>query len=161
MHHHARRPALGIKHIKNVLVSVAIMDNEGFIEGMREGDVRRECVPLHGATSSIRCSEIVQPGLPNCPDARVLGQPLHQLERRHQVRAHAGCIVWVDCDPGDHRWPTLGSLDGPAAAFGITSDLHDSGDADLSGQADGVFGIQTGLGLRRVEVAMRVHHWCR
>ncbi len=102
MHHDARRRALGVEHVKNVVVSVAIMDDEGFVEGLGEGDVRRKCVPLHGLASSIGCSVVIQPGLPDGSYAQMLGQRLHQFKAWHQVRSHARGIVWMNRNAGDH-----------------------------------------------------------
>jgi hypothetical protein len=102
VHHDPRGPALGIEYIKNVVVGIAIMDDKGLAEAVGEGDVRRKGVPLYGLTGSVRCPEIVQPGLPDCLDARMLGQRLHQLKARQQLRPHSGGIVRVDRDTGDH-----------------------------------------------------------
>jgi hypothetical protein len=133
MHHDPRRRTFGIEHIKNVVVSVPIMEYESLVEGLGDGDVRRKCISLHGLTCSIGRPVVIQSRLPDCSYARMLGQRLHQLQTRQQLRPHPRSIVRVDSNAGDHRWPVLGGLDGPAATFRITSDLNDSRDAHFSG----------------------------
>ena len=54
VHHDAIRRTLGIEHIKNVVVGIAIMDDEGLVERLGEGDVRRKCLPLYGLTGQHR-----------------------------------------------------------------------------------------------------------
>ena len=73
MHDDALRGALGIEHIKNVVMSVTIMDHERLVGGLGEGDVRRECVPLDGLTGCIGGSVVVQPCLPHGSYAWMLG----------------------------------------------------------------------------------------
>ena len=74
-----------------------------------------------------------------------------------QLRTHPrGIVGWIATPAITEA--SAQRPDCPAATFGITANLHDSPDAHLSGQAHSIFGIETRIGLRRVEMAMRVHY---
>ena len=90
-------------------------------------------------------------------------QFLNQFQARHQVNTHPRSVVGMDRDSGDHRRPALRSLYGPAAAFRIAADLHNSGDAHLLGQPDGFLGLEARFRLCGIEVAVRIdhRHWQR
>src|SRR4026208_2144685 len=139
------------------------MDDKGLVMCLGESDVCREGFLLHRLTRRIACPVIVQPGLPHCPDPWLLSQRPNPFQARHEVSAHADGIVRMDRYSGDHRWPELRRLHRPAAAFRITADLHDSGDAYVGGPPDGFLWLEARVRLRGVEVAMRVdhRHWQR
>src|SRR6185436_15782367 len=93
----------------------------------------------------------------------MLRKRLHQLQAYYQLRAHPCGVVWMDRDSSDHRWPALGGLHRPATAFWITPDLHDPGHTHIGGQPDRLSGLEAGLGLRGIEMAVRIdnRHWQR
>src|SRR5512133_2363668 len=80
MHHDPRRHPLGVDHVQNVVVGVAIMDDESSVIGLGKGDMYRKCLSLHRLTSRIAGPEIVQAALPHRPDPRMPGELLNQVQ---------------------------------------------------------------------------------
>src|SRR5215216_4118157 len=73
MHHDARWPTLRVKDVKDVVMRVAIMDDQTLPRGLGKGNVCREGVPLHRLTSPVTSAVVVQSGLPHYPDPRMPG----------------------------------------------------------------------------------------
>ena len=154
--------ALLIEDGQDVVVGVAIVDDQGAVGALGQVDVPAKRFLLHGPAFGGR-AEVVQAGLAHRAHATVVDERLDRRPRllqRHSPAAldEARCLIGVQGHAGHHRRVRARERDRRARGLNVAADLHDPGDAHLRGCGQQLVrvGQVTSVQVDVVDVEVRV-----
>ena len=147
------RSALLLQHAHDVVVGVAVVDDQGRAGALRDRDVRAERLLLQPVPVGLGGAEAVQPGLPHRDDVRQGGERLDLAQHVVGGGAARG-LVGMDRDGGVHAVVLRRDLRRPPAAREVDTDLHHDVDADGAGRRERLLDGD----VHEVEVAVAVQH---
>ena len=129
MHHPPLRRALLVEHPQDVVVGVAVVDDQRLVEPLGQVDVRAERLVLRGP-AVLAGAEVVEPGLAHRPHlAWARPAARSRPARRRGPASQPRRLVGVQRDAGDERVVRRRGLDRPPRARQVAADLHDAGHA--------------------------------
>ncbi len=132
-HHPLRRPFL-VQDRQDVVVGVAVVDDQGLAAALGDLDVAAEGLGLRRA-AGLAGAVVVQPGFADRGDPRQCRQLVDRRQRRVQVRRQRR-LVGVQRHRRQHPVVGRGQVARPAGRFEVGADLHHGADAGRLGPVD-------------------------